>query len=300
MADESLNFSFDMKDVDRSALLTEAAERLDAFGWLGEEEKEQKETAEALLARALLDDVAQFTRFPDVYKITDKDFITKNLKVPIQFKELAKSYNFYWLYFPIALHPKRNWAFNRLELAIEFNPGQEAAHSLPRAYQILPEKKFQTLMETKTHLEIALDENFEFSAKTGAIEVKAGDAEGRLAAGVDVKAAAGMGFVAGPFVYRIKKAKINHTPAGMERVFWRLDGAEFFQEDDPPLVVIAQVPKETKEVKIAAAMQAYRYFNLGASSFQDAIRELPAAIRNFFKGGAPLRDEASWDITPKL
>lgn len=302
MADENLGFSFDMKDIDRSALLTEAANRLDLFGSvvLGDESSPKKETPEGNLARALLGDVARFTGFPDVYKITDKDFLMKNLKVPVKFKELTEKYNFYWLYFPIALFPRQNWAFNRLELAIEFNPGASAAHSRPKAYEILPMKRFQTLLEVSDHLEVRLDENFEFSAKSGKLEAELLGAGGKLDAGVDVKAAAGMGVVAGPFVYSIRKAKIEHTPTGMESVFWRLDGPEFFQENDPPIVVIAQVPIETKEVKIAAAMQAYRHFNYLSAPLQDAIKELPKALRGFFKGGLPLRDEASWDITPRL
>jgi hypothetical protein len=37
---------------------------------------------------------------------------------------LSEDYSFYWLNVPILLRPQRNWAFNRLEVAIEFNPGE--------------------------------------------------------------------------------------------------------------------------------------------------------------------------------
>lgn len=300
MENTTLDFSFNMEGLDRQALLREAAERLDLRrAHLGEEDS-ISETPEGELARALLNDVAEFADFPVVYKITDKDFLKRNLEVPVRFQQLARDYNFYWLYFPIALFPKHNWAFNRLELVVEFNPDDPAPHTRPKAYQILPEKKFQTLLEMSDHLEVSLDENFEFKAKAATPELQADLAEGKIGGGVEVKYAGGMGLVVGPFVYRLKRAKIDHTPTGMQKVFWRLDGAEFFQENNPAIVVITQIPKETKEVKVAAAMQAYRYFNYASAGLQQAVEELVKSLKRFFKDGLPIRDEKTWDITPRL
>ncbi len=104
----------------------------------------------------------------------------------------------------------------------------------------------------------------------------------------------------GPFVYDVKKAKIEHSAAGLEKVFWRLDGAEFFQESDFPLVVVLQVPKDTKEVKVAAVMQASRYFSFLSADLQDAVKELGERFRNFFKAGIPIQDQHMWDITSRL
>jgi hypothetical protein len=302
MSDQNLDWSFDMSGVDRPALLQEAAERFDKFAvtHLGVKEAEAGESAQGALARALLGDVAEFSSSPVVYKIKDEDFLQQKLNVPFRFKELSKNYNFYWFYFPIALHPGRDKAFNRLEVAVEFNPEEKAGHLRPKAYQILPDKKFETLLQASQHLELGLDENFEFGVKTGKISGKGGEAEGTVSAGVEVKAAAGVGLVAGPFVYTISRAKIEHTAVGLEKVFWRLDSKEFFQGDDVPLVVVAQVPKETKSINVAAAMQAYRHFNWLSAPLQSVIGELPRALKSFFTSGAPLRDQANWDVTPLL
>jgi hypothetical protein len=302
MNSQNLDWSFDMSGVDRAALLAEAAERFDKFAVtrLGEGAAAAAESPQGALARALVGDVAEFAAAPVVYKITDQDFLQQKLDVPFRFKELSKLYSFYWLYFPVALFPRHGTAFNRLEVAVEFNPAEKSGHLRPKAYQILPDKKFETLLQARQQLELGLDENFEFGVKTGQLSGAAGDAQGTLAAGVGVKAAAGAGLVAGPFVYTIKRAKIEHTAVGLERVFWRLDSREFFEGDDVPLVVIAQVPKGTKSVSVAAAMQAYRHFNWLSAPLQSVIEELPRALRNFFKGGAPLRDQASWDVSPML
>jgi hypothetical protein len=300
MEKEKLDFSFDMSGIDRRAILGEAAQRLDSLqGDLGPG-AELTETPEGELARALREDVAEFSGFPVVHRIIDKDFLTKKLQVPVRFQQLTRNYNFHWLYFPIALFPQRNWAFSRLEVAVELSPEEHLPHLRPKAYHILPEQAFQTLLEMSDHLEVKLDESGEFKAKAMSPELKAKYLEGKLGGYVDVKAAAGLGLVVGPFVYQLKKAKIQHTPVGMEKVFWRLDGKEFFQDNCPALVVVVQTPKETKEVKIRAAMQAYRNFSVGAAGLLQAVKELGKVLRGYFQGGVPLRDEKEWDITPRL
>jgi hypothetical protein len=301
MDSTDLDFSFDMEGLDRQALLAEAANVLDARrSHMGGTTEKVPETPEGELSRALIEDVAKFAAFPEVYKIEDKDFLARNATVPFRFEELTKDYNFYWLRFPILLFPQHYWAFNRLEMRIQLSATGAAAYYQPRAYQILPAKRFQTLMEVDTRLEVRLDENFEFSAQTIPLGMDLGYAQIGGGGGVGTRIESGVGLVVGPFVHSFKKAKIDHTPIGMEYVFWRIDGAEFFQDDDLQLVVIAQMPKDTKKVTVTAVMQAYRYFVFASAGLRRAITELPEALNTFFKNGAPIHSKATWDISPLL
>ena len=302
MSPDSLDFSFsqDLSGIDRTALLKEAAQRLDAMGAHLGMDAGKTVTEEGKAARAIADDVADFAGYPQVYKITDKDFVKAKFKVPASFTKLTQDYNFYWLFFPVVLFPQYNWAFNRLELEVKMHANDPAPHMQPVAHQILPNQQFQTLVQADTNLEITLGENLEFSAKVPTLSANAGVLSGAVGAGVDVKAAAGAGMVLGPFKYHIKRAKIQHTTTGAERVFWRLDGAEFFQEDAPEPVIVARVPKVVKEVHIEANLYAYRYFNLAAAGLQSAIASLPKTLRLFFEGNLPLGSSASWDLTPSL
>jgi len=257
MDSDSLDFTFDTGNRDRRSILLEAAEELDALKvYLGEESEGGKPPAGDLMRSFAEEDVAQLAASPVVYKITDKDFLKSDLKPPVRFKQLTKTHDFYWMYLPVILFPKRDYAFHLLEVKVEFNPGGMASHARPKAWQILPEQRFQTLLEMNDRLEIRIDENFQFSADIGALTEHLGIAQEEQGAAVDAKLAADMGMVAGPFVYRVKRAKIQHSSVGAEKVFWRLDGAEFFQEDDLRLIVIAQVPKEAKQVNIVAEMRA--------------------------------------------
>jgi hypothetical protein len=288
-----------MRGIDRGALLRESANHVDAlYGHLGANGHPQPSN-EGRITRAIINDQALLPAYPDVYRISDKDFIARDKPAPVQFRELAKDFNFYWIRFPVGLKPEINWGFNMIEVRVEFNPGQPP-HMRPKAYAILPKKEFQTLLGVNSSLEVSLNEKLEFEAGTGEQTLHAGTASAQLKADVSGVAKAGAGAVFGPFSYHIKKARIDHSATGMEWVFWRIDGAEFFQEDTPELVVITQVPKQTKVVAIKAELQASRYFNTGAAPWQAVVKRIPDALFGYFDKGMPLRDEKPWDITPSL
>jgi hypothetical protein len=124
--------------------------------------------------------------------------------------------------------------------------------------------------------------------------------QGKVNIGVEAVANAGAGVVLGPFTYELKRAQIDHNAVGTEWVFWRLDGAQFFQDDSPELIVIAQVPNEVTSVQLSAQLQAYRNFNFLTADLTQVIQQLPSSLRSFFTGGMPLRDERQWDLTPRL
>lgn len=300
MAPEPLEFSFDMEGIDRNALLADAAERLNVLSQhLGEGVSEGADSPLAALVKELQGDAAEFAKSPVVRKITEDTFATGNLKIGERFKELSLDNNLYCVEFPVYLHPKRGWGFNKLEAIVEFNPGADPL-TRPKAFRILPEKQFQTQLLAGTHLEFALDENLEFSAKSGLLDTKVGNAQASANAAAGAKTATGFNLLAGPFTYTVKRAKIEHSAVGLEKVFWRVDGAEFFQENDFPFVVVLQVPKATKELKVAGVMQAYRYFSFLSADLQDAVSELGRRLRTFFEAGLPKQDKQVWDITARM
>ena len=297
----SLEFILDIDINDRRELLKNAAKRFDNLeSHLGSQKPKTKRTFEAALMEALTEDVAEFAGYPVIHRITERDFPKSKVPVPATFKQLSRKYRFYWLYFPLNLVPKQDWRYDCVQLMIEFNPEATDPRLRPKAYQILPDQRFQDMLVTKTHLELCLDENFEFNVATGALEAPLDKAKAKIDAGVDVRAAAGMGLVAGPFRYGIRKAKIRHSPPGVEKIVWRLDGPEFFEENTPSIVVIAQVPKETSEVTITGEMRVTRGFPFFSVPLSSLIRYLPDAMIGFFEKGMPLCSRSKWDITRDL
>ncbi len=103
MDDSDLEQIAQLDRVNRQALLAEGAQRVDALinGALGGNDGTVAASAEGDLLRALQEDEAKFADFPQVYRITDQDFLAKKLEAPITFKPLARDYRFYWVRFPI-------------------------------------------------------------------------------------------------------------------------------------------------------------------------------------------------------
>lgn len=309
MNDDPLKFSFDFGDANHPDLLAEAQQTISALRLnLDNTQAAAVTDAPMKLLEELKGEVAEFGVYPEVLPLEARHFSEHGLKVPVRFTDLSAGYRFYWLRLPLALHPRAGLPFYKLECAVEFNPDEAAGHLRPRAQLILPDRKFRELMTAQQGLSLQIGENFEFQAKTPSIRI-GGDSTpgaavsptGSIAAegGVDAKVAGQLGFVAGPFNYRLRQAQIEHTEPDLEKVFWRLTGGEFFEETAPTLIVVLKVPREVQAVKIAAALQAYHHLTLAAPVW-DALTYAGERILNFFRRGAPKPDTITWDITKSL
>lgn len=300
---QDLSFEFNFGSEDRATLLGEAVDTIRAL----DQELSAAERgpmrgispADQLLEQ-LNQQQATFSQYVDIYPLREKHFSEHGLPVPARFRALTKDYNLYWIRFPIFYQNRPNMPFNKIECLLEFNPGEAAGHLRPRALLLLPDRKFKQLLELSDSLTLRIGENFEFEAETGDLSASVGGAGGSLSAGVDVAAAGKLGLTVGPFTYTLKKAQVENSSAGSEKVFWRVTGSEFFQESAPQFVVVLQVPKSVASVRIAGALQAYSHFNLGAAGLSEALKYLGDRLANFFRKGAPVRDAREWDISPSL
>jgi hypothetical protein len=252
------------------------------------------------LVRGLVEDTAEFGTYPDIYPIPVLDLPYVDRTSPAWKAALEDGFTFWWLRIPLVLFPRRDWAFNRLEVRIEFNPQEPDPQLRPKAFDILPNRRFDTIMKAGAQISVTVGADGRFAVNTGNFALDVGGVSASVGAGVRAGASIGgeLGFTAMP--YRAVAARVDHTNEGLERVFWRLDGAEFFQENPPQLIVILQVPRGCVSPEMLAVMQAYRRFNLFPAGLQAAIRQLPEALRVFFSQGAPIGATAKYQLTPTI
>ena len=244
-------------------------------------------------------EVAEFGVYPEIVPLRASDFEKHGLQPPARFVDLSVGHRFFWVRLPMTLKARGGRRFVKLQCAVEFNPGSDPGHLRPVAQMILPDRRFQQLLQTNTRLTVGIGEDFEFKAEAaGDASLPGGSGSAKL--GVDAKLAAGAGLAAGPFTYTWNRAKVDHTGTGTEKVFWTLDGAEFFEEQEPVLVVVLRVPLALTELRIAAALQASHGFSLLASSLGEALDVLGDRLLNFFRAGAPTTHTRTWDLTPSL
>jgi hypothetical protein len=292
----------DIAALDRKALLVDAAQRLDALrGHLGGR-SEITETPEGKLVRTLAEDEGRFAKSLALREIADKAFLTRNLPVPVSLTELFRRYRYYFLEFPFELDPAAGWGFNKLEVRIDLNPNDPPSGDLPRVFQIFPDPKFQTLFEANANLEVGVNAHGEFSAKPGGVDVQVGQAAFKVGADLGAEVGGKAGFVIGPFSYSIKRAVISHRGTGKEWARWEISGTQLNRGDDPRLMVIVQVPKQIRQLKIRGQLIATRYFSLANYSFIEAIKQLPNTLRRFIEGGTPYyhRPPDDWDVTEQM
>jgi hypothetical protein len=285
---------------DRRAVLIDAARRVDALQThLGERTGDQADDGFGNLLRALAEDSVDFGAQPDVYPIPTPGSSATDAATAQRMRALEAGYTFWWMRIPLMLFPRRNWAFTRLEVRIEFNPDGQDARIRPKAYDILPNRRFDTIMHAGAEVTVKLAGDAHFSIDTGNLQLPpiglpvTGSAGFGTSDEVEANIDVGLGVK-----YKVTAARVDHTSEGLPQVFWRLDGAEFFQEPRPELIVVLQVPKEAGAVEMRGVLQAYRRFNMFPAGLQTLIRELPQALRAFFSQGAPIEARTRYDLGP--
>jgi hypothetical protein len=278
---------------------------------LGERGPKQGEASGDLLAQLeQLDQLGQaevgFGGDIDRARLREASFTEFGLAVPAQFAQLSRDNAFYWLKLPLRLVPPRNMAFCKLQCMVEFNPGQNDGTPRPRARAILPDRKFRDLASLNNSIELKLGQNLDFEASAKLPELPAAVAAAATAAGLpatlnantglNIKDAVSVGAVVGPYTYTLRKAELDHRGEGTEKVWWKIDGADFFQDGEPVFVVVLQIPKGIQTVKVAAAMQGYLKFDW-ASGLTAAVTYIGDQLRRFLQSGAPVPAKQEWEFT---
>ena len=235
-----------------------------------------------------------------VIPITDDKFITAGYQLPFNFQEDFQKFRFYWLEFPIRLHAVDGWRFSKVEIVLSFNNEAAAGFTKPRIFKIFPETKFQKYFdlsaEASGEVNIGLDANLSFNVAgqvPGYGEVKA-DATGSGKVNTDVK------FFVGPFSFEVKKCIIKHDVTGANEIHWQLNKTNYLKENNLKIVVILQVPKDTKEVTVETAMVAYKNKTFAPQEWLDYIKNAGEMFRTWFDDDLPIPFEQRYDLSAQL
>ena len=299
MSDLDLDFD-EVAKLDRKAMLFDAAHRLDALhGHMGSGEK-LSETLEGNIVRSLAEDEGTFARTPVVRRITSEEYLGRNLPVPFDVADMLQNYRHYLLEFPFELDPAAGWAFNSLEVRVDFNKDDPAANELPRVFQIFPDPKFQELFKVDAELEVGVKANGEFAAKLAPTDVQVGQGAFKIGADLVADAGARTGFVIGPWSYSVRRAVINHRGIGREWARWEIGNTMLHKGDDPRLMLIVQVPKDTQHLKVRGQLLAKRRFSLANYRLIEALKNLPDTFHRWFEGGTPFHSTKEWDVTERV
>lgn len=298
-------WDFNFGGESRATLLDEATTTLKAVdlemgdGTKGVGADPARQAAADLLGQ-LSRHVAEFGHNPPFLELKEKHFALYGWQVPRRFRDLSRDHRFFYLGVPVLLKQLENLPFRKLELGLEFNPGEAAGHLRPTGVMIFPNKQLKQLIHFDQGATLKIGENFDFAVATGPLDLTVADAEARLDAGIEAGAGGGFSLAIGPFSYDIRKVEVDHSPLENEKVFWSVNSGKYLQEKTPAFVVVVQVPKAADNLQIAAAMQAYHHLNLAGAGLRDILNYTREKVANFLRSGAPIQDTTVWDMTPKL
>jgi len=285
----------DFKPEERSLFLSEissaARSHRSELGGEGAEQDEISRQIESLAAR-LDSETAVFSPVLDIMPLRRQEFQKRGLTVPLPLAERMRRYKFYLVNVPITLVPMPGWGFIQLDCILEFNPDQPTAKR-PLTYQVFPEQKWESIIKASQGLQVGIDENFEFNLP---MDVMPGVAQ----AEVGLKAGGKARLVLGPFNYNIRRPKVVSRGYGNVFAHWRLEGEETFEQEDPKLGLILQMPKDLKEVTILGVLKASRRFHPFTAHVRHLMQYVRSRTKKFVDQGAPLVDDQKWDISKQL
>lgn len=280
---------------ERGDFLADAATALDRLGMHYGPGQSEGTSEVGDFAREFATDLAEVQK-PQIYRLDAALLDRDRSDVPVETTELIRQHRFYWLSLPVSLWARPGWGFNRLEAKAEFEADGGAT-----TFDLLPDQEFATRFSMNASLDLGIDAGLRFTAEAPLLAAGVPGVAG-ASAGANAAASAGAkaNLVVGPFDYRVTAARVKHSPVGLDHAFWRLDSAEYVDERDPGLRVVLRIPKSAESVKVTVTIQARRYFPVMNARFQEAVRNLPDAIANFFKGGTPLGDRRTWDLSQEM
>jgi hypothetical protein len=245
------------------------------------------------LMRELKTEVAEYGAFPDVIPFTEKSFGEYGWPVPKGFDHLDTLFRFYWVRFPVVLRPAEKSPFTRLEYQIEFGAAIDDPRMKPKAHLIFPAKKFTELLNVNTNVELGVSGDVQGSGGIPTVNlsyvgvpVSAGaSASGSARADVTVKI--------GPFDLAMRRAEIDHSAEGAQKVYWLLANTRLIREDNPSPVVVLQVPKDVAAVDVVAQLQAFHSPTFGLELSQ-IFAFLSSKVQGMLGKGAPIHEERRW------
>lgn len=287
---DTSTFDFDFEDFDRSEMLADAEKEMRALDiplGPGDASDESGGYLAGLFSQ-LNGDVADFGASLEVLPFTKSSFKTYGWTVPKGFDNLDDWYKFYWLRLPVLLWPAENSPFVKIECAVEFSPNASDPQQRPKAILIVPDRRFRDLVSVSGEAELNLSGEVDLGATTPKINLQYGIAKLEAGAGGAVAGDGSVRVKVGPLRMSVRRALIEHSPAGAERVFWRVSETRYIREDDPSFAVVLQVPKSVQKVEIAAVLQAYHNPAFGLP-VQQALDYISFHLARFIRKGAPLK-----------
>ena len=282
------------ESFDYQSMLDEAIETiLSANAELGpaqrQPDRELQETVEPL--RKLKGAQAVFARNLTVRPLNQEDFAARGLQPSAEVSQWLQTHRFYLVQVPVTLMPVAGWAFTRLECWVGF----EGSGAEPKVHDLYPEDVWTRLLSLQGQLQLGLDETLKFHAGLEYSQTVYQALSEEVQVKVTAEVTGGIRMVIGPFNYSVSRPTVLGRGRENSEVFWRLDGHEHVQREEPYLAVVLRVPQAVNGVNAKGELRAYHQFDFLGANLSDWTGSFRKKLRSFFSNGIPLEAKTRWD-----
>jgi hypothetical protein len=196
-------------------------------------------------------------------------------------QQMAHTFDFYYMTVTVNLRPQPGTKFWRLCCQLDFSPkgAQE-----PIVQTIFPKSKWRSLMNRGVGMNLALNENLEWSLGVDASQLaEIANLPGELKANVTSKNELKAFVVVPDYTYEGGRFEIIAQGEGDSNCYWRIEEPEIQKIPTVQFAIVFKVPKATELINLQGICWAEPNINWLYEDVKDVFSELGDKFKNIFR-----------------
>jgi hypothetical protein len=214
--------------------------------------------------------------------LTLEGFEYKGVQLNYEIQQLMNQYDFYSMVVSIDPRPQPSVLISSLECQLDFGP---KGIDEPIVHRIIPDSKWQTVVNAGVSLNLGLDANFD-----GRIQVDASELN-RIAnlpdydqfrASVETKDKFKLFIVLDGLNYQLGKFNLFVQGEDNSQCYWRIEKPEIQDKSTVKFDIIFKVPKGWKSIDLIGSVWIEPDIDWLVGEIGDVISALPSYLRDLF------------------
>lgn len=230
--------------------------------------------------------------------LTVEGFKAKGVELNYEIQQLMNQYDFYSMVVSIDPKPQPNVLISSLECHLDFS---SKANERPIVYRIIPDSKWQTLVNAGVSLNLGLDANLDVGVGVDASELieiaNLPDYE-RFKANVGTKDELKAFIVLEGLNYKLGEFNLFAQGEDNSECYWRIEKPEIEDKSTVKFDIIFQVPQGWDSIDLIGKVWIEPSIDWLNGELTEVLQDLPAHLRSVF--GSESKAAKSFAVGKKL
>ena len=214
--------------------------------------------------------------------LTVEGFQAKGVELNYEIQQLIKQFDFYSMVINVNPRPQESVLISGLECQLNFGEKEQKS---PLVHRIIPDDKWQTLVNAGVNLNLGLDANLEIGVGVDASEftkiTNLPDYD-NFKANVGTKDKFKAFWVLDGLNYNLGKFNIFAQGVGSSECYWRIEKPEIQDKSTVEFNIIFQVPKGWNSIDLVGKVWIEPSIDWLNGELTHVIQSLPGYLKNIF------------------